>query len=88
MSMTNTEILKQLLVELRKPFTSADISGGWTEEARKTAIKITEDAISQMNLSQECDASRHFVRWLDHMGVIDGPLFKKVAIAQQSILHS
>ena len=69
-------------------FSDEDVAGGWTQNAREAAILITQDAILKINKNEKCDAAYHFVRWLDHMGVSDGPLLDKVAIAQQAIPHA
>ena len=85
--MDRTEKLRALLEELRRPLGVADIAGGWTKQSQEAAIRIAEDAILQIKSHQKCDAAYHFVRWLDHMGVGEGPLLKQVADAQQSIPH-
>lgn len=85
--MDGTDTLRSLLDALREPLSPADIAGGWNKKSQEAAIRIAEDAIAKIRAGQKCDAAYHFVRWLDHMGVGDGPLFEKVAEAQQSIPH-
>lgn len=74
--------LKELIGLLRQPLEPIDLAGGWTVRAQEAAVKIAEDAIQEIRQEKPCYASRHFVRWLDHMGVVEGPLFNRVAKSQ------
>lgn len=74
--------LKELIALLQSPLEPIDVAGGWTERAQKAAVQIAEDAIQEIQQGKPCYASRHYVRWLDHMGVVDGPLFNRVAKSQ------
>ena len=83
--MPTTQILRELVSALQEPLAHEDFVGGWSEPARQAALRIANDAIVKIEAGEKCDAAYHFIRWLDHMGVCEGPLIQKVAVAQQSI---
>jgi hypothetical protein len=65
--------LENLLEALHQPFTPEDVRGGWTEEARRRALRVAEAAVADLNAGSVPEAARHFLRWLDHDGVTEGP---------------
>ena len=77
-----------MLQALRQPFTPEDLRGGWTEESRRRALRTAEAAVADLRAGSLPEAARHFVRWLDHDGVIEGPLLELAAAAQSSMLQA
>ncbi len=76
------EALDGLLGRLNKSATGRDVDGGWREETRDAVIKIILTAKDQIQRGVRCDAAFHFVRWMDHMGLVDGPLLQEISKVQ------
>jgi hypothetical protein len=77
--------LLDLLEALEHPLTPEDIAGGWDESGVSLAKRIAAGAANDLRSGNIPDASYHFVRWLDHHGVIGGSLLGIVSRAQMAL---
>lgn len=77
--------LDALIAALKRPLSPVDLSGGWTDDLRIGALRIAERTAEQANSAEPGSAAFHFVRWLDHEGIISGPLLELVAKAQNEM---
>jgi hypothetical protein len=77
--------LQDLLDALTQPLSAEDIAGGWDEAGVALASRIAVDAADALRSGRIPGASYHFVRWLDHHGIIAGPLLSLVSRAQMAL---
>lgn len=73
----------EILAALSIPLRAVDNRGGWTEDASRRWMgifaAITEDIT---NGGLPTDASNHPARWLDHEGIVAGPLYRRITAFQ------
>ena len=80
--------LVDLIEALQKPLSAADVAGGWTVERRDNWLRYLDglrDGISTATRADHAGANRHLVRWLDHDGVLAGPLLELAAETQRAL---
>jgi hypothetical protein len=77
--------LQELLDALDQPLSPDDIAGGWDQAGLALAKRIAIEAADTLRSGETPRASHHFVRWLDHHGIVGGPLLDLVARAQLAL---
>ena len=80
-------MIDQIVEKLSGPLPSEELVNGWTDESRLAMSDFFKDLQSKLS-NKEPVPYLGIVRGLDHWGVGDGELFRRVAEIDYKLRHS
>jgi hypothetical protein len=78
-------VLYDVTAALSEPLSDEDRKGGWTEASRTHWHIYFHGMLAAVEPE---DAGNHLIRWLDHDGIMEGPLWDRIETVQRLLRES